>query len=130
MESIKHQPQIFYPWVDPKGIMNLQPLSTNWIDIDKNYLSNLHIKTSLLELEESKVFRSTSNSQRASMEVLQHVLDSLPLGVASYNGNTVSVRINKTAENPFYEAKCLFSRGHFTTLECCYTSARPKIFDR
>jgi|OM-RGC.v1.036972106 hypothetical protein len=46
--------------VDPKGIMNLQPLSTNWIDIDKNYLSNLHLKTSLLESNESKVFRSTS----------------------------------------------------------------------
>ena len=89
MESIKDQPRIFYPWVDPKGIMNLQTLSTNWIDIDKNYLPSINLKSSLLESKESSVFRSTSNSKNASMEVLQHVLDSLPPGVASYSENII-----------------------------------------
>ena len=31
-------------------------------------------------------------------------------------------------QKPFYEAKCLFSRGHFTSLEYCHTSAHPKTF--
>ena len=30
---------------------------------------------------------------------------------------------------PFYEVKCWFSRGHFTSLEHYHTSAYPKIFN-
>ena len=33
-------------------------------------------------------------------------------------------------QKPYYEAKCWFSRGHFTTLEYCQTSAYPKTFTK
>ena len=36
----------------------------------------------------------------------------------------------KTALLTIYEAKCWFSRGHFTTLEYCHTFAHPIVFDR
>jgi len=45
------------------------------------------------------------------MEVLQHVLDSLPLGVASYNGNTVSVRINQPQRTHFMKQNANFQEG-------------------
>ena len=35
----------------------------------------------------------------------------------------------KTDLLPIYEAECWFSRGHFTSLEYCHTSAYPNIFD-
>jgi hypothetical protein len=89
MEMINKEPQMFYPWTEPKGIMNIQHISTGWIDIDQNYLSSCQLKYSLLESNESTVFKSTSQSLDASKEVLQHVLVSLPSGVASCNENIV-----------------------------------------
>ena len=89
METINKTPGIFYPWVIPKGIMNLRSLSESWIDIDSNYISDCNLKSTLLESNESLVFRSTSNNIEASRLVLKHVLDSLPAGTASCEGNTI-----------------------------------------
>ena len=41
----------------------------------------------------------------------------------------VQIPAFKKAEKRFYEAKYWFSRGHFTSLEYCHTSAHPKSFD-
>ena len=89
MEAINQKPKMYYPWVEPKGIMNLQNLTTSWIDLDSNYLSSCNLKSSLLKSNESLVFKSTSNSLQPSKEVLQHVLDSLPPDVVSCNKNIV-----------------------------------------
>ena len=89
MEAINQKPRMFYPWIEPKGIMNLQSLSTGWIDIDSNYISSCNLKSSLLESKEALVFKSTSENQEVSKLVLEHVLKSLPVGSASCKGNII-----------------------------------------
>ena len=46
---------------------------------------------------------------------------------ASYGNLQLKTKLYN--QNPFYEAKCWFSRGHFISLEHCNTSANPKIFN-
>ena len=41
----------------------------------------------------------------------------------------IQLKSDETDQKPLYEAKCLFSREHFTSLEHCHTSAHLTIFD-
>ena len=59
------------------------------VEVGQDGQNESSLKYSLLESNESTVFKSTSQSLDASKEVLQHVLDSLPSGVASCNENIV-----------------------------------------
>ena len=99
MEAINQKPQMFYPWVEPKGIMNLQSISSGWIDIDCNYISSCNLKSSLLESNEASVFKSTSETQEASKLVLEHVLKSLPVGTTSCEGNIILNNLNGKSYN-------------------------------
>ena len=46
-----------------------------------------------------------------------------------YNHNNIQLWDFEYGQKPYYEAKYLFSRGHFVSLEYCHTYAHPKTFN-
>ena len=56
------EPQMFYPWTEPKGIMNIQHIATGWMEIDQNYYNPTETKKihnfDLFSIQLSQIFQS------------------------------------------------------------------------